>query len=270
MATAINSTATPILITKTNYGGMSHLIKINHVQMKDIGQGNYMVSPTFSSGGYEWEILYFPDLDCDDDLEAVYISFSLALTSEDLDVRHVTATFDLSLLEHDGTPSYHAFRRTSYCFSSQGDSFGYSRFIPKSELEEDYVVNDCFTLLCTIYIGARDSAIAEPESCSIGVPPFDLHEQLERLFKSRERTDVAFQVGGESFPAHRLILAARSPVFNAELFGSMAEVSMKSIKINGVCWSMTWCLKVKLGMCHWQREKQCLLSIYWWQQTGMG
>ncbi|XP_078151094.1 BTB/POZ and MATH domain-containing protein 1-like [Carex rostrata] len=230
MGTAANDTEASILITKANYG-TSHLVKINHTQTKDIGQDEYMTSPTFSSGGYEWEILYFPHLDDDDDPEVAYISFSLTLTSEDAwDVR---AAFDLSLLEHDGTPSHHAFRRTSYCFSSQGDSFGYARFIPRSELEDDYVINDCFTLLCTIYIAAGDSSsIAQPESCSLGVPPFDLHDQLERLLKSRERTDVEFVVGGESFPVHRLILAARSPVFNAELFGNMAEASMKVIKIN--------------------------------------
>lgn len=245
MGTASNGTAASILITKANYG-TSHHIKINHAQTKDIGQDEYVTSPTFSSSGYEWEILYFPHLD-DDDPEDAYISFSLTLTSEDAwDVR---AAFDLSLLEHDGTPSHHAFRRTSYCFSSQGDSFGYARFIPRSELEEDYVVNDCFTLLCTIYI-AGDSAIAEPETCSLGVPPFDLHEQLERLLKSRDRSDVTFEVDGESFPAHRLILAARSPVFNAELFGSMAEASMASIKIKDM---KAWVFKAMLHFIYTDR-----------------
>ena len=110
-------TTASILITKANYNySTSHHIKINHAQTKDIGQDEYITSPTFSSGGYDWEILYFPHLD-NDDPDAAYISFSLALTTEDAwDVR---AAFDLSLLEHDGTPNPHAFRCTSYCFSSQ-------------------------------------------------------------------------------------------------------------------------------------------------------
>ncbi|GJN20627.1 hypothetical protein PR202_gb08027 [Eleusine coracana subsp. coracana] len=37
------------------------------------------------------------------------------------------------------------------------------------------------------------------------------------------RPDVVFQVGGDKFPAHRCVLAARSPVFNAEFFGTMQE-----------------------------------------------
>jgi speckle-type POZ protein len=38
-----------------------------------------------------------------------------------------------------------------------------------------------------------------------------------------EDADVKFQVGGEMFVAHRLVLAARSPVFKAELYSSMEE-----------------------------------------------
>jgi len=41
----------------------------------------------------------------------------------------------------------------------------------------------------------------------------------------------AFQVAGETFSAHRCILAARSPVFKAQLFGAMRE----SIVDTGVC-----------------------------------
>ncbi|KAJ3692249.1 hypothetical protein LUZ60_012599 [Juncus effusus] len=46
-----------------------------------------------------------------------------------------------------------------------------------------------------------------------------------------ELTDVKFEVDGEIFQAHRLILGARSPVFKAELFGSMLETRMECIKI---------------------------------------
>ena len=43
------------------------------------------------------------------------------------------------------------------------------------------------------------------------------------LLAAREGADVTFQVAGEAFRAHRCILAARSPVFKAELFGAMKE-----------------------------------------------
>jgi speckle-type POZ protein len=45
---------------------------------------------------------------------------------------------------------------------------------------------------------------------------------------------VSFVVGDDTFPAHRAVLAARSPVFRAELFGSMAEATMPSITLHDI------------------------------------
>jgi speckle-type POZ protein len=51
------------------------------------------------------------------------------------------------------------------------------------------------------------------------VPPSDITEHLRNLLESKECTDVTFEVEGQDFPAHRLILAMRSPVSKAELRG---------------------------------------------------
>jgi speckle-type POZ protein len=60
------------------------------------------------------------------------------------------------------------------------------------------------------------------------VPPSDLHRQLtEVLWESKEGVDVEIEVGGETFPAHRWMLAARSPVFKAELLQSSAALSSR-------------------------------------------
>ena len=54
-------------------------------------------------------------------------------------------------------------------------------------------------------------------------PPSDLHQHLGELLTSKQGADVTFHVGGETFRAHRYILASRSPVFQAELLGPMRE-----------------------------------------------
>ncbi|OEL18147.1 BTB/POZ and MATH domain-containing protein 1 [Dichanthelium oligosanthes] len=54
---------------------------------------------------------------------------------------------------------------------------------------------------------------------------------LGRLLDSGDGSDVSFVVDGETFPAHRAVLAARSPVFKAQLLGSMAEAAMPSITL---------------------------------------
>ena len=45
---------------------------------------------------------------------------------------------------------------------------------------------------------------------------------------------MSFAVGGEEFPAHRAVLAARSPVFKAQLLGSMADAKMASIVLHDI------------------------------------
>jgi speckle-type POZ protein len=55
------------------------------------------------------------------------------------------------------------------------------------------------------------------------VPASDMHQHFTCLLQSGEGTDVVFEVSGEKLHAHRCVLAARSAVFRAELFGPMKE-----------------------------------------------
>lgn len=48
----------------------------------------------------------------------------------------------------------------------------------------------------------------------------DLHRHLGALLGSGVGADVRIKVGGKLFAAHKNVLAARSPVFMAELFGN--------------------------------------------------
>ncbi|CAN6381828.1 unnamed protein product [Urochloa humidicola] len=78
------------------------------------------------------------------------------------------------------------------------------------------------------------------------VPPRDLHRHLGNLLASQVGADVTFEVGGEQFKAHRNVLAARSPVFMAELYGPMKEKTMSNIQVTdmeaGVFKAMLHCI----------------------------
>ncbi|KAJ1687304.1 hypothetical protein LUZ63_018694 [Rhynchospora breviuscula] len=64
--------------------------------------------------------------------------------------------------------------------------------------------------------------------------PSSIDDHFVNLFERKETTDVSFEVDGEIFTAHRSVLAARSPVFNAELFGPMTESKMETIAIKDI------------------------------------
>jgi len=101
--------------------------------------------------------------------------------------------------------------------------------ISKVHREEDsrgisnsaYLKDDCFAARFDIIVSKEFRAEDTPRF--VTVPPSDLHQHLGRLLSSGAEADVTFRVGGETIAAHRLVLAARSPVFTAELFGPMRE-----------------------------------------------
>ena len=57
----------------------------------------------------------------------------------------------------------------------------------------------------------------------VSVPPCNVCQNLGKLFETKMGADVVFEVGGETVAAHRCVLAARSPVFAAKLFGPKKE-----------------------------------------------
>ncbi|KAJ4783316.1 BTB/POZ and MATH domain-containing protein 2 [Rhynchospora pubera] len=72
--------------------------------------------------------------------------------------------------------------------------------------------------------------------CSLEAPKsFNLNSQIGNLLESSETADVIFDVENQSFRCHRTILAARSPVLKAGLFGNMVEATQKRIKIENIC-----------------------------------
>ncbi|CAL4928875.1 unnamed protein product [Urochloa decumbens] len=105
--------------------------------------------------------------------------------------------------------------------------------------------------LCLLRKDGRVSPMAtEAMTASFGAPPRDrhgFHKLLPNAASSGRGgastttwspsgmgADVTLDVGGRAFPAHRVVLAARSPVFRAELFGGMMEKDAQRIKIAGV------------------------------------
>jgi hypothetical protein len=56
---------------------------------------------------------------------------------------------------------------------------------------------------------------------------------MQRTTKTNS-TRLIPSVGGKNFPAHKIVLATQSPVFKAELYGSMKERSTQHVTVEDI------------------------------------
>ncbi|XP_030451690.1 BTB/POZ and MATH domain-containing protein 2-like [Syzygium oleosum] len=227
-----SSSSSSTSITDTING--SHHFQINGYSLsKGIGIGKYKASDTFTVGGYQWAIYFYPDGKSVED-NAAYVSLFIALASEGSDVR---ALFELTLLDQSGKERHKVhshFGRTlesgPYTLKYRGSMWGYKRFFKRSVLEtSDYLKDDTLSVHCIV--GVVRSHTEGPKIFSIPVPPSSIGQDFGKLLDSGKGADVSFEVDGEVFAAHKLVLAARSPVFRAQLYGPMKDQNTKLIRV---------------------------------------
>ncbi|GJN20651.1 hypothetical protein PR202_gb08051 [Eleusine coracana subsp. coracana] len=211
-----------------------HVLRINGYSRTKhtVPNGKYVESRPFSVAGHTWIIKYYPNGNTKNSVD--YISLYLVLKS--LVAEDVTVQFVLSFADEveKHTPSYVS-NLNANVFSRQCGDWGREKFIKREDLERSAgrLKDDCFTIRCDMIVLGKvrceDTGIS-----SIVVPPPDWPQHFRALLLSEQGTDVRFMVGGEAFAAHRCVLAARSLVFSAELFGRMKEgtTTMPCIQID--------------------------------------
>ncbi|CAL4941933.1 unnamed protein product [Urochloa decumbens] len=181
--------------------------------------------PPFSVGGHSWQLAYYPNNEIPD--YADFITISVARLPEPepgsaaAAAGGVRARVSLSLLDQAGDPVPSRTRTTTPLDFSWTAGVSFHDFINRAWLEQsEYLVDDRLTIRCDVEVTLVRTEETPP---MVTVPPPDLHQHLGALLATKEGADVTFQVAGETLCAHRCVLAARSPVFKAELFGAMKE-----------------------------------------------
>ncbi|KAL1555132.1 BTB/POZ and MATH domain-containing protein 4 [Salvia divinorum] len=206
-------------VTETINGSHRFLIQ-GYSMAKGMGVGKHIASHDFTVGGYKWAIYFYPDGKNPED-NSTYVSVFIALASEGTDVR---ALFELTLVDQSGKGKHKVhshFDRSlesgPYTLKYRGSMWGYKRFFRRAMLESsDYLKDDCLKINCTV--GVVVSAIDCSSLHHIHVPDSDIGSDFGMLLENMEGSDVTFNVSGEQFHAHKLVLAARSPVFCSEFF----------------------------------------------------
>uniref|UniRef100_A0A0E0M7V1 BTB domain-containing protein n=1 Tax=Oryza punctata TaxID=4537 RepID=A0A0E0M7V1_ORYPU len=204
-----------------------HLLKIDGYSRTKgtIPNGAALTSDQFVIGGHRWRISYYPNGDIA--MFADYISFHLLL-DENTNTKGVKVKAQFQICFADQVKTQPLLASTPVrTFGNGCLSFGHLKLIKRDEFEKsDDLRNDSFTIRCDIAVVGEIRTERTTEITAetfVTVPPSDLNQKLGNLLDTEKGADVVFEVGGEKFSAHRCVLAAQSPVFSVELFGSMKE-----------------------------------------------
>ncbi|KAF8397419.1 hypothetical protein HHK36_016335 [Tetracentron sinense] len=222
-------------INETVNGTHHYTIK-GYSLAKGMGSGKYISSDLFTVGGYQWAIYFYPDGKNPED-SSMYVSVFIALASDGTDVR---ALFELTLLDQSGKGKHkvhshfdRALESGPYTLKYKGSMWGYKRFFRRTTLEtSDFLKDDCLSMHCTV--GVVRTRVEGPKPYTISIPPSDMGQSLKEFLESGVGSDIIFEVGDETFKAHKLILAARSPVFRAQFFGLIGNPDMDKVVLEDV------------------------------------
>ncbi|KAK3153733.1 hypothetical protein QOZ80_2BG0180410 [Eleusine coracana subsp. coracana] len=200
-----------------------HLLHIDgYSQTKEeLPNGKGIKSCPFRGGGLSWYINYYPNGTGSSSAEFISVYLNLDQSSD----KPVKARARFALLDQAGQ-EVTGYTLTTGLRDFCKNGYGYSEFIKRDFLEgSDYLKDDRFTIKCDVIVSlelrAEERKWSAPQF--VVVPPLNLHQHFGDLLVHKEGADVTFQVAGETFKAHRCVLAARSPVFKAQLLGAMKE-----------------------------------------------
>ncbi|CAL4941959.1 unnamed protein product [Urochloa decumbens] len=196
--------------------------KQDHPNGKGIG------SRPFRFGGCNWVIKYYPNGKCPEDADS--ISVYLNRKDDDSIEKSVMVHFDFSFLGQVEMQDPSSILATKVCDFGRSSSWGIGEFIKRGALEQSkHLKDDGLTIRCDIIIFTKKLSTEDASAAPfITVPPSDMCQNFGDLLKTKEGVDVVFVVSGETFTAHRCVLAARSTVFKKQFFGPMNNVTTAS------------------------------------------
>ncbi|TVU09215.1 hypothetical protein EJB05_42663, partial [Eragrostis curvula] len=192
---------------------------VSHSATKDLAAGESVERNGTFVPGFRWTARCWPHWVAGDG-GPTRVKLSVVVTRANdpwASVPKVVAAH-IDLRTRNGTPARTA---TTEHLAGGGDCIGGAAvLVARYEVEKDCIVDDHFIALCMVTV--------------LDWPPLAIPHLLDvgsDIRGMQDLADVSFQVQGETIRAHRIVLAARSPVFKAELFGEMIESRASCINI---------------------------------------
>ncbi|KQJ86385.1 hypothetical protein BRADI_4g05091v3 [Brachypodium distachyon] len=204
----------------TDAARLVQLLKIDgYGTTKAMSNDRCTIASEWHVDGYGWEIRIYPDASTYPHPNS-WVALDLTFRSHQPRTGrpYVRATLGCRLVDPRGILKPSKEKTETRLFCRSGDSSSTLLLMKRQDLEASgYLKDDALTLQCTITKPA--------------VPSSNLHKHIAELLQSEKGADVEFLVSGESFAAHKAVLAARSPVLMAQFYGDMMEKSCPSVEI---------------------------------------
>ncbi|XP_065199773.1 speckle-type POZ protein-like [Planococcus citri] len=209
--------------TQARIHEVSYVWTINNFEFHE-AEGSFLHSPEFSADSNDqikWVLLLKPNGDLISDTKdtiSFYVEFSLNSAAEKVYAKHNSFVWDSQHKKISISKGVvHEYLR-----KDKFRSWGRRAFLKKDDnFRNNLLINGQLTIICDIYFSTVLDAISNTShECKTALPysnapDDDLLENLGQLLEHRDLADVVLSVGGQDYPAHKTILAARSPVFAA-------------------------------------------------------
>ncbi|XP_066374293.1 BTB/POZ and MATH domain-containing protein 2-like [Miscanthus floridulus] len=197
------------------------------------------IGSTWNVDGYEWEVRVYPEYYYS---RSSWVALKLIIHSKPR-TGDVRVSFTGRLVDPSGRLEPSEESSMCHVFYHRRDQTKALLVEKRHEIAPGYLENDSLTVECAITVlRERPEVVFLPaaptneEEVPPPTPSSDLHKHLGELLESQKGADVTFLLasGGERFPAHKSVLAARSRVFMAEFFGGMEERTSRVVEVQDV------------------------------------